>query len=337
MPPLSLGGLAGTGKSEIVACLANDVWHKVQVVTLCGKAANVLRERGVPAKTIHSTIYCPKKDGRGQLTFQRRSRLEGIETLIVDEASMVDQRIYHDLLSFHLPILLVGDHGQLESVGTGANLMHQPDVLLKEIHRQAKENPVLHLAHAFREGRQVKYWADPQGRLRVVPKLEFEQFLDSDAQFICGFNKTRHLVNVKIRRLRGYTDSTPHPGERIIFLRNNNTLGLFNGQQATVRAIIGRNRSTIGLEVETDNGEALEVRCLIKQFGNNPISNDNDRKIVLADFAYCLTAHKAQGSEYDCVVALEEISPKWDPRRWRYTVATRAKERLIYCADQLGP
>ncbi len=49
------------------------------------------------------------------------------------------------------------------------------------------------------------------------------------------------------------------------------------------------------------------------------------------DYGYCLTAHKAQGAEWDAVLVLEQIAPKWDARRWRSTVATRAKERLVYC------
>jgi ATP-dependent exoDNAse (exonuclease V) alpha subunit len=49
------------------------------------------------------------------------------------------------------------------------------------------------------------------------------------------------------------------------------------------------------------------------------------------DYGYCLTAHKAQGSEWPDVLALEELAPTWDARRWRYTVATRARKRLVYC------
>jgi exodeoxyribonuclease-5 len=49
------------------------------------------------------------------------------------------------------------------------------------------------------------------------------------------------------------------------------------------------------------------------------------------DYGYCLTAHKAQGAEWDDVLVLEEVSRSWDARRWRYTAATRAKQRLVYC------
>jgi hypothetical protein len=51
-----IDGLAGTGKTEIVAHLVNK--YKAPVLTLTGKAADVLRrERGVGAGTIHSFLY----------------------------------------------------------------------------------------------------------------------------------------------------------------------------------------------------------------------------------------------------------------------------------------
>lgn len=71
--------------------------------------------------------------------------------------------------------------------------------------------------------------------------------------------------------------------------------------------------------------------CLREQFGQQPIKEFRSQKVALMDYGYCLTAHKAQGSEWNEVLVLEEIGRTWDPRRWRYTVATRAKERLVYC------
>ena len=56
---------------------------------------------------------------------------------------------------------------------------------------------------------------------------------------------------------------------------------------------------------------------------------------ALLDYAYCVTAHKAQGAEWDEVLALEEIAPCWDAGRWRYTVATRARKKLIYFHNEL--
>jgi exodeoxyribonuclease-5 len=95
---------------------------------------------------------------------------------------------------------------------------------------------------------------------------------------------------------------------------------------------IGRvRRATVSIEIETDGGRWMTVPCVADQFGQELIKDHRDKKTCLFDFGYCLTAHKAQGSEWSSVVVLEEVAKIWDARRWRYTVATRAKERLVYC------
>jgi ATP-dependent exoDNAse (exonuclease V) alpha subunit len=65
--------------------------------------------------------------------------------------------------------------------------------------------------------------------------------------------------------------------------------------------------------------------------GFNRRLGNRSQNTLLLDYGYCVTAHKAQGSEWDSVVVLEEIAQRWDPKRWRYTAVTRAKERLVYC------
>lgn len=329
--PLTLGGYAGTGKTTLIAHLVN-IWKGVAVGALAGKAANVLRSKGVPATTIHGLIYVPEVGDDGKTRYTKRQKLDGVETIIIDEASMVDHWIHEDLLSFGLPILYVGDHGQLEPIGRNPQLMMTPKVRLEQIHRQAADNPILRLATAFREGRDVPYWQDRQGRLKIARRNEFEQHLYSGAQIICGYNKTRHRINKSIRERNGCDSQTPEPSERIIFLKNNKTLGLFNGQQATVRKQLHGNDYAVELEVETDEGEVLCVPCLTEQFGEDPIQDHRDQNVALADFAYCVTCHKMQGSESQSVVVLEEIARGWDQKRWRYTAVTRARERLIYCA-----
>ena len=47
------------------------------------------------------------------------------------------------------------------------------------------------------------------------------------------------------------------------------------------------------------------------------------------DYGYCITCHKAQGSEYNKVLVFEEYLRGSDHARWLYTAATRAKEKLV--------
>jgi exodeoxyribonuclease-5 len=329
-PYLTIGGYAGTGKSTLVTELAKD-WGDVAVCALWGKAAHVLRAKGTPATTIHSLIYVPRKDARGQVRYRRRDHLGGTGTIIVDEAGMLDHVLLHDLLSFGIPTLFVGDHGQLEPIGTNPGLMKSPDVRLENVHRQALGNPILRAATAFREGREVPYSSDPRGRLEVVRKGEFDRRIAPAAQIICGFNPTRHRVNAMVRTMLGLNRFAVCPDDRLICLRNDKQCNLFNGQQVTVEDVGAISRRTTSVTVRTDDGRILTVECLTEQFGRDLIKEFRSKDVVMFDYGYCLTAHKAQGAEWDEVLVLEEISQFWDARRWRYTVATRAKQRLVYC------
>jgi exodeoxyribonuclease-5 len=326
---LTLGGFAGTGKTTLIAHLC-DEWHDVAVCALAGKAAHVLRSKGAAATTIHSLIYFPYRAG-GRVRFHRRRFLEGVEVIIVDEASMVDHVLLQDLLSFRLPTLFVGDHGQLEPIGTNPGLMKSPDVRLESIHRQALENPIIRLARAFREGGHVPNWIDSKGRLEVRNKAAWESRLSDGTQVICGFNKTRHRINAWFREQKGWHSQLLVPGERLICLRNNGRWKLFNGQQVSVREVYQELKRTISLEAETEDGRLITVDCLKEQLGRDLLQDFRSQDAVLLDYGYAITAHKSMGSEFPSVLVLEEISSRWDRRRWRYTVASRAKERLVYC------
>lgn len=326
---LTMGGYAGTGKTTIISHLSSQ-WPGVAVAAFCGKAANVLRTKGVPATTIHGLIYEPKDNGV-EITFRKRQRLDGVNCIIIDEASMVNHQINEDLLSFKLPVLYVGDHGQLEPIGDNPNLMKDPQVRLERIHRQAQDNPILRLATAFRENREAPYWSDQKGRLKILPRGEFDANVSAGSQMIVGFNATRHRINAMVREQQKRQSKYPEPGELLICLKNNRIYNVFNGQQATVIQVGHQTPHKIHLTIGTEDGRRFLAPCLKKQFGADLVKEHRDNEVLLYDFGSALTAHKSQGSEFDNVVVLEEPCDRWDMARWRYTVATRAKERLIYC------
>jgi exodeoxyribonuclease-5 len=120
-------------------------------------------------------------------------------------------------------------------------------------------------------------------------------------------------------------------GEQIIILRNNPVLGVFNGQILTVEQITGSTK-TIIKAVCTDGENSFTLPLLTQQFGHNPINMQGGcREIAIADYGYCITVHKSQGSEWDNVLVIDEQYPKlWDAKRWRYTAITRASKSLRY-------
>ena len=83
--------------------------------------------------------------------------------------------------------------------------------------------------------------------------------------------------------------------------------------------------------IGTEGGDVVDVRCLAERYGKDAVKDHRDREVCLYDYAYCITCHKSQGSEYPYVVVLDEVAPAWEAKRWRYTAATRAKEKLVYC------
>src|SRR5262249_34437968 len=130
------------------------------------KAAHVLRGKGIDASTIHSLIYKPgDEDDKGNVKWIKADGLD-CHGVIVDEASMVSEEIHNDLRSFGLPLIFVGDHGQLPPVqrsdGRASNLMDRPALTLQKVHRNAGE--IAHFAEFIRQGNRAADWQHQPGR-----------------------------------------------------------------------------------------------------------------------------------------------------------------------------
>jgi exodeoxyribonuclease-5 len=113
-----LFGYAGTGKTTLAKHLAAHIDGRVRFAAYTGKAAHVMRIKGCKdAGTLHSLIYICSETADGpwfELTDQ--SPLAEAALLIVDECSMVDTRLGDDILSFGVPVLVLGDPEQLPPV-----------------------------------------------------------------------------------------------------------------------------------------------------------------------------------------------------------------------------
>jgi exodeoxyribonuclease-5 len=207
-----LFGYAGTGKTTLARRIAEEVDGDVLFASFTGKAAQVMRNKGCSnARTLHSLIYRPRGDkaeeetGTMQPAFSlnRTSTVAKAKLVVVDECSMVDEALGRDLLSFGTPVLVLGDPGQLPPVNAGQGgggffTEQEPDVMLTEIHRQARENPIIALAQTVREGGRPGLGR--YGTSRVVSRgdIDAEQVLAAD-QILVGRNRTRQLYNRRIR------------------------------------------------------------------------------------------------------------------------------------------
>ncbi len=351
-----LGGYAGTGKTTLIKAVVNSLQSSfcTAICAYTGKAVSVLRRKGChKASTIHSLIYDLEDPTAAEPKYVVRDTIEA-DLIIVDEASMISQELYTDLIGFGVKILWVGDPGQLEPVGDDINLMKCPDVVLEKIHRQGEGSSILHFAGEVRTSRKgPALYALTSGHKLVdvtIKRWPSGVDLTDCGQVICGFNKTRVSMNKKIRQLLGYTTICPVPGENVICLQNNKKDGVFNGQQLSVveSRLCEWNDNILSLTLVDDLGRRYgPLDCWIPQFGAVATITPADMQKVkreqgipsgrdgpsinLFDFGYALTAHKSQGSEWEKVTVFEELwEDKWDPTRWRYTAITRASKKLMY-------
>lgn len=259
------------------------------------------------------------------------SELSSADLLVVDECSMVDARMGQDLLSFGVKVLVLGDPAQLPPTrGAGFFTDHEPDVLLTEIHRQARDNPIIDLATQLREQRLPSpglYGESVVTRDRVQPDVP----LKAD-QVLCGRNRTRRAINQRMRRLHDILEDLPVAGDKVVCLRNNHELGLLNGSLWTVLQAVEEEDDRIHMQVRSEDGvgaDCVDLLAHTAPFLGRDAPFWELRDLNQFDFGYALTVHKAQGSQWGDVVVFDESSCfRHDRWRWLYTGVTRAADRV---------
>lgn len=328
-PWFYLAGYAGTGKTTLLAELLGATSRYVLVGAYTGKAAAVLRSKGLEAHTLHSLAYAPVP-GSSPVEFDLNpdSPIQDCDFLAVDEVSMIDDRMAEDLLSFRKKILVLGDPGQLPPVrGEGYFTRGEPDFFLTEIHRQAAESPILRAATAAREGRRLPLYNSEE--LKIVELKGFGD-IDPTAQALCGVHKVRWALT---RYLRGPDAPDLPAGERVICRRNARGRGVYNGMMGdALDCEIYRNRTYLRV---TMDDEAAPRNFLVDPTPFHELRRGKlppprySRDIDLFDFGRVLTVHSAQGSEWSAVSLIDDSGRfREDAHRWLYTGITRAAEKL---------
>lgn len=388
-PVTRVFGYAGTGKTTIAKTLARSGGGNVLFAAYTGKAASVLTRKGCPASTIHSLIYLPRGDAGaiiekyklllesdpGNEAYQEHlaearkmagkpgfvlrepemSPLKDADLLVLDEVSMVDEKMAKDLLSFDVPILALGDPAQLPPVGGEgfftAGGEKSADAMLTQIHRQALDSPVLALAT---EARTAGWKRIPYMDGMVVPEIGRKAAAGFD-QVLVGTNKTRWQKNLTLRKLRFGKLPTEDlvQGEKIIVLQNDQDRRVLNGQQFYVLQVEPTKQENImNVVLDCDcrpMGESQTVQCDICGWVSSPVpmwrygfqgmegekelkemSYQRSRRAVHATYGYAITVHKAQGSEWDRVLVIDEsFCFRSNARKWLYTAITRAASEVV--------
>lgn len=364
-----IAGYAGTGKSTLVRFIieALGVEEKRVVYTaFTGKAAEVLKKKGNKnACTLHRLLYdhFPKPAGG---YFRRPKPRIDYDIVVVDEVSMAPKTLMDLLLSHRCYVICLGDPFQLPPIDKEEDnhLLDHPHIFLDEVMRQAQESEIIRLTMDIRKGQTIEY-NDKGKEVLVLPRQELSTGMLTWAdQVIVGTNAARISINNQMRSLYGF-EGGPQEGEKVICLRNywdevsehegdplvNGTIGHLKNGFKTFREIphwiknapdrfnVWQANFIVGEDYFPDTeidynmlttGEKCCDWRLSYQLGK---MKPRIGEIIPREFtyAYAITCHKAQGSEFDNVLVLEERFPfdKLEHARWLYTACTRASEKLV--------
>ncbi|KRN88938.1 ATP-dependent RecD-like DNA helicase [Ligilactobacillus ceti] len=363
-------GGPGTGKTTIINGIVNayanlkkipidpqkydDEEYPILLAAPTGRAAKRMSETtGLPASTLHRLL---KLNGYDNQAFDDGEFISG-KLLIVDEASMIDTDLMY-LLIKNLPaeiqVVFVGDRNQLPSVGPGqvfSDLLMSkvlPQKELNQIYRQSEDSTIVKLAHDIKNGviasdLQNKY-ADrsfipchaeqiPTLMTKIIKiALQKEAPID-DIQVLAPMYRGLagiNYLNETVQKLVNPYQAKKHVeinnqnfsiGDRVLNLVNTPEKGIFNGD---IGKVVGLEMSAkdpdtvVNIIVQFDE---LEVEFTLKEMRNLTL-------------AYCMTIHKAQGSEFPIVI-LPMVSQysRMFARNLLYTAITRAKEKLILLGE----
>lgn len=361
-PYFYYSGPAGSGKTTVIKyCISKLGLAKDEVIACAyvGKAVLVLMRHGLNASTIHSLIYnicfrteeevvidefgTPKKKRKKKMCFVLKDQLpKYIKLIIVDEAAMVDDKMREDLLSFGIPVIMMGDQNQLPPVIGKSSILDNPDYVLTKIMRQAEGDPIVYLSQCILHDIPVDYGI--YGKSKVVSHIPIDKSIVNDYDMIiCAKNKTREMLNDRIREeVLYYTDRKPMIGDKIICRKNNwgeslNGIYLTNGLVGYVTDVdycsLYRNIIYLGFRPDFME-ESFEKLTVDYEF----MKSSYDMKKVLPfnekekfEYAYAITAHLSQGSEYSRVAFIDEnFHDRQTTKRLQYTAITRARDMVTW-------
>ena len=335
-----LFGYAGTGKTTTIAAAISQLNLRAAYIAYTGKAASVMRNNGLPADTLHGLIYQfdheDKKNRELYFSLNPESRAKHVDLIVLDECSMVGEGTARDLLSFGTPVLAIGDPAQLPPVkGAGYFTDAQPDTLLTEVHRQALDSPVLKLATQVREGVTPGVGQYGDSAIILGSRMDEDRLWTAD-QVLVGMNKTRERLNKRARAHFGMTGPYPQFGDKLVCTRNNHSHGVLNGELFTVISCEdATDASAHWLKISVVNNDNPTQRVIEDLpvhksfFDGQPIGDFQERLTVHFDYGYALTVHKAQGSQWNDVIIVDESAVfRETSRNWLYTGITRAAERV---------
>ena len=277
-----------------------------------------------------------------------------IRLIVIDEGYMVPMNMREHILKHGIKVLVAGDQGQLPPIGddpaflTGYGIHH-----LTQIMRQEEGNPIIYLAHRARNNQPIHCGVYGNNLLVIEDKDLTNDMVLNIGNIICGTNKTRDGINNNIRRSLNLPGTGPVFGDRVICKQNNwdkvvGDVALTNGLIGWISSSVkfgydkkGKlKKDILNIDFKPDlsmypfDNLNINYKYLISDYTERNrireymVSTHNNAELF--EFAYALTTHSAQGSEYNSGIYIEEHLRPEIQNQLIYTGITRFRKNLIY-------
>lgn len=355
----SYSGAAGTGKTSVLELIVDKLKledDQYRCVAYTGKAALNLQQKGLPSSTIHSLIYhtilekvtsTDDEIDNGEPPIKmkfhfvlKESLPENLRLIVVDEATMVNNDMRDKILSFGLPTIFIGDMNQLPPIFGVSDVMLHPDFVLTKIMRQSEGNPIIQLSQMILNDDYYDF--GNYGNSKVIDHVNFDKGLIQDYDMIlCGKNKTRDSLNERIiKDILMRKDLQPFIGAKVVNRQNNwdiavDGISLTNGLVGYITNLSKRSsyKGYYTIDFRPDfmdsEFEDLHIDCKYILSDYEVRKNYGLTKFEKFEYAYCISTHISQGSQYNRVLFFDEVFPDAETtKKLRYTAITRAIDEI---------
>lgn len=273
---------------------------------------------------------------------------EEIKLIVIDEGYMVPDYMKNDILKHGIKVLVCGDAQQLPPVKANPAFLTGNNIhWLTQIMRQNQDNPIVYLANRAIQGLPIHCGTYGNNAIVIESKDLNDQMLLNVGNILCGSNRSRDIFNRYIRKLLNRHDNIPEYGDRVICRKNDWTINIDNISLAN--GLQGYIVSPIGPDVMHPKSKTLVSMSFLPDLLNIPFeylsvnytyitSNHEDREKMknnrfikgeLFEYAYAITTHLSQGSEYNSGIFYEEYMGR-DQNSLVYTGITRFRNYMIY-------
>jgi exodeoxyribonuclease V alpha subunit len=358
-PITIITGPAGVGKSSIVRAIVSLTRAQLLAATTGMAAKRLSGLTGKPATTIHRAL-----DGKleGERWVFPAGRFGGVDVVVFDEFSEADAELAAGAFAAApsgVPLVIIGDVHQLDSVGPGYVL---GDLIAAGVHtvvldanfRQKASSPIPAVGRAILAGELPAL--PTAGAVRFIPARMSAHAIEVAAVVrglqaaglgqrsirvlspmwggSFGINRLNAMLQalwnpkastdagVHVRQFedeRGMFEERFFVGDPILLTMNDHERQIYNGEIFHVIAMRARGKSA-WVKIRADDGRLFELV--------------GGRQLAPFRLAYANTIHRAQGGEAPhVVIALVRGHQRMLTRRLLYTAVTRAKTSLTIVGE----